>query len=462
MAIIKLAAPVAGIRGTVGGLTYSQNGAGLYVRQWSRGANPRSNKQTEQRANLASMGPAWSALSTAQRAAWDTWAALPAQEQTNALGEVYYLSGWQWFQRINTRLLRTTHAQRDAPPTQSAPAAPTISSLQLPGVPSQYAYITYPSGEFDPDWTAIVFLSVGPRASIAAAPTTFLLQVVASSPGDTQLGFLEGFLGSFGAFQSDQKGFADVYAQTTDGMRSAPTRVTFVTSDSPGYTPTAVDYDGATNYATRGADLTGNADSDKMTLSVWFRVDGGSGTNRTFAHGTGTRYHFFVDTANLLRIVMRDSVGTVIVDAVGSTTLAVGAAWHHAFITWDGASNTIRMWLDEVEESVTVNTGTGGVDADWTVANHAIGGTILGTLLWDGCLSEYYWHNEVAIDYANASTQRLFVNTDGTPAYLGADGSFPTGSPPIVYVAGGDAATNAGTGGNYTNNAALSACSSSP
>lgn len=131
MAIVKIGAPLSGIRGTIGGITYSANGAGPYCRQWSRGSDPGSPKQATQRAYLARMPQAWAALTAAQRTAWDTFAALAAQALTNSLGETYYASGFNWFCKCNTRLLRSGRSLITATPTQARPAAPTISDFRV-------------------------------------------------------------------------------------------------------------------------------------------------------------------------------------------------------------------------------------------------------------------------------------------------------------------------------------------
>ncbi len=131
MAVVKLAAPLAGIRGTIAGLTYSANGSSLYVKPWAKGSNPKTPKQTTERSFLAQMPQLWAALSDAQRAAWRTFAADPAQELTNSLGESYFASGFNWFCKCNIRLLRVGRSTIQAIPTQARPASPTISGFTI-------------------------------------------------------------------------------------------------------------------------------------------------------------------------------------------------------------------------------------------------------------------------------------------------------------------------------------------
>jgi len=148
MAIIKLGALVVGIRGTVGGVTYSQNGSGPFAKSFARGADPRSTKQDAQRATLANSARSWADLSDAQRSAWDTWAALPAQEKVNPLGEAYYLSGYQWYVTVQNWLATAGRLPTTAPPTTARPTAPTITSLTVDVNGAPASNILYPAGEF--------------------------------------------------------------------------------------------------------------------------------------------------------------------------------------------------------------------------------------------------------------------------------------------------------------------------
>jgi len=131
MAITIIGPPLAGIRGTIGGVTYSANGSGTYARAWSTGSNPRTSKQSVIRGELAAKSAAWLALTPVQKAAWSTFAALPAQDLTNSLGETYSASGFNWFCKCNVRLDRLGRANITAVPTQARPAAPTVTLFRI-------------------------------------------------------------------------------------------------------------------------------------------------------------------------------------------------------------------------------------------------------------------------------------------------------------------------------------------
>lgn len=131
MAIIKIGPPLSGIRGTIGGITFSANGSGTYAKLWAPPVNPRSPNQATQRAYVSRMPELWRDMTDAQRAAWDTFAALGAQELTNSLGEAYYASGLNWFVKCNVRLLRVGRTPLVPVPTQARPAAPTIDDFRV-------------------------------------------------------------------------------------------------------------------------------------------------------------------------------------------------------------------------------------------------------------------------------------------------------------------------------------------
>lgn len=127
MAIIKFGISVVGARGTVGGLIFSANKSGPYFRSWSKSANPRTPLQSTQRGQLSDFASAWADLTDVQHDDWDDYADDPAQELTNSLGIGYFISGFNWYVRINLHLQANGDSPRDDAPTTSRPAAPGIT-----------------------------------------------------------------------------------------------------------------------------------------------------------------------------------------------------------------------------------------------------------------------------------------------------------------------------------------------
>ena len=220
MAIIKLGALVAGIRGTVGGVTFSASGAGPNARLWSKGSNPRSNGQSSQRGRFSMMPDGWRALTNTQRDDWAAWAADPAQEKTNSLGEPYFLNGYQWFVAINTNLLRAGFSPRDDPPTDTWPAAPVIDLFTFAEVASVFTCgITYDPAEFPSGVGIVIFAAFIPRGGRQVQYNGYRLLIdgIASPTGTYD--FAIEFADQFGTPQVGDRAFLQVHKQNDQGMR---------------------------------------------------------------------------------------------------------------------------------------------------------------------------------------------------------------------------------------------------
>ncbi len=131
MAIVKFGILISEARGAVGGVVFTANQAGPYVKLGAMPVNPRSPLQAAQRAAIATAAQAWQDLDAADRALWITYAALPAQDLSNPLGETYSISGFLWYVRIRSNLVLAGQAPRDQPPTIAIPTAPTVDAAFL-------------------------------------------------------------------------------------------------------------------------------------------------------------------------------------------------------------------------------------------------------------------------------------------------------------------------------------------
>ncbi len=89
---------LAAASGSVGGLTYSRNRFGMYIRNRSMPVNPNTSRQQFVRSIMTEVVEYWnSTLTSAQRAAWDTYASnVPV---INRLGDTVHLTGFNMFVR---------------------------------------------------------------------------------------------------------------------------------------------------------------------------------------------------------------------------------------------------------------------------------------------------------------------------------------------------------------------------
>ncbi len=218
MAIFLFTAPFGGIRGKLGGLVFSANKAGPFVKSWGKGANPRTTSQTGQRQVLTAFAQSWKALTAGERTGWDTYAALAAQDKTNSLGETYSISGFNWYVAINSTLVRAGQAARTAAPVTATPAQPTILALRLndedDGLDSVVQLTVGSSGLTD-----ILFVRGRVTMNIGTATitvgSTFLEALVPNA--SRQVFFQSGINEKFGTIQVGQQLFCEVLTMNNHG-----------------------------------------------------------------------------------------------------------------------------------------------------------------------------------------------------------------------------------------------------
>jgi len=107
--------------GSMGNLTYSHNKGGQYIRARRIPTNPNSSRQQATRSVLGTYASAWSGLSAANRASWNSYAATHTVK--DALGQDVYISGINWFIKCNSILLDAGQTPVTTPPAGVAPAS---------------------------------------------------------------------------------------------------------------------------------------------------------------------------------------------------------------------------------------------------------------------------------------------------------------------------------------------------
>ena len=222
MAIIRYSGLVAGIRGTLGGLTCSANLSGPYVRSWGRGSRRPSPLQAPERSNLGILPASWNDLSDSDRENWSIWASEPAQERFNSLAEPYFLSGYQAFLFVSRQLQTVGRALRSSPPTAPKPEAPTSVTYGVFSSDSPNdSFVEFSPGEFD-DVDCLVWGEIGPSSSRLSRPAARNLIFSDRYPvADTVL-LDAGLAAAYGTIQAGSSGYLLCFSQTLEGMRSEP------------------------------------------------------------------------------------------------------------------------------------------------------------------------------------------------------------------------------------------------
>lgn len=247
----------------------------------------------------------------------------------------------------------------------------------------------------------------------------------------------------------------------------------FATYDNPMIVCDSADFDGTNDYMTRGAGLTGAADSKTGIFSAWIRLDGGDGgimrllTGSTTLGGAGERVAIFRNSTNTFFVQMYDSGGVGRLNVNTVATYTSGATWRHILSSWDMAvTNTVHLYVNDVSD-LNINTHSDAA-LDYTLADFAVGSDPDGTEKLNACLAELYFAPGQYLDFSNVYFRRKFISASGKPAHLGTTGALPTGTAPLVYQhlddaeAVADFATNRGTGGDFTITGTLDTGSTSP
>jgi concanavalin A-like lectin/glucanase superfamily protein len=236
----------------------------------------------------------------------------------------------------------------------------------------------------------------------------------------------------------------------------------------------SADFDGTNDYMTRGAGLSGAADSKTGILSLWLRLDGGNAASmflltgsNALGGGTSDGLRLTRDGANNLVVSADNAAGSGVLYLSTVNTYVASATWLHILSSWNLATpGTGRLYINDVSdysESVYTNDTIDYTKADW-----AVGALASGTSKLNGAVAELYFAPGQYLDFSLVANRRKFISASGKPVHLGATGALPTGTAPLIYhhLDDGEAvanfATNRGTGGNFTITGTLDTGSTSP
>lgn len=219
-----------------------------------------------------------------------------------------------------------------------------------------------------------------------------------------------------------------------------------------------VHFDGANDYLTRGAGLTGAADGKVGIVSFWYKMTGGDGALQNIFEAADQAFGVRRETSNAMRILANGCL-----DITSSTTTHSSsmADWAHFLCSWDLANAFAKMYINGADVSgspTIINAAIDLTQTGWT-----IGARSDGTFKIDADMAELYINLAATLDITVQANREKF-NLAGVPVDLGSDGSTPTGTAPIVYQSGALATwpTNKGSGGGWTVTGALTASADNP
>lgn len=213
-------------------------------------------------------------------------------------------------------------------------------------------------------------------------------------------------------------------------------------------------FDGTNDNLLRGGALTGLADGQQGTLSVWVKSNGGDGVAQVLLGSALSRVQFQKTASNQWQFFARNSSGTNILVHTHATSQIAGSSIRHLLISFDLNAGVSQYYQDDVS-AANASTLIQGGTIDYDVTNWAIGSTTASGSKINGEIGEL-WFSNTYIDLSVSANRQKFRSSGGIPVNLGSDGSTPTGLAPLIYlshrntdVSAASFATNRGAGGNF-------------
>lgn len=232
----------------------------------------------------------------------------------------------------------------------------------------------------------------------------------------------------------------------------------------------AVSFDGSSDYLTRGAALTGITDTKTGLYSFWYRMVASAPTDIVAAIPRADklthRHDLKVANDGNISILGVNASGDAVISAGGVGGLSAGT-WAHVLLSFDVSISRLQLYVDDTDIPWTPSTMVNDF-IDYTTVDHGIGAGWAagspGDSKSEADMAEFWWTHNVSLDLDVEANRRKFVTADLCPVDLGATGSIPTGTDPIIYLSGATASwhTNKGSGDGFTEIGALTDAATSP
>jgi len=162
----------------------------------------------------------WQGMTQSERDDFDLFGLSPPELDFNSLGEQYYLTGWQWFVRINQRRQSMGLAPTTALPSDLGVSALSSITLAAAALPTGPVTIEWPAGELPAGYGSSLFMAAHPTLALKTM-TSRLAQVWSQfEPAGTTADITASVLSRFGSLPAGYKLFAWCYRVREDGVRS--------------------------------------------------------------------------------------------------------------------------------------------------------------------------------------------------------------------------------------------------
>lgn len=217
-------------------------------------------------------------------------------------------------------------------------------------------------------------------------------------------------------------------------------------------------FDGANDYLTRGAGLTGASDGKKGTIVAFVTFDTAPAEAIEYVvHATGGAFILRRESDGRFRVIAENSSGSTILNMSTDDAYETTDTVYCVMASWDMATpGSNQFYVNDVSDVVT-STFTNDT-IDYTVADWAVGADVSGSNKIAGNVLSVWFDATNNLDFDTEINRRRFIDEQGNPVYLGVVGHLPTSVRPILFLGNYDYTKfkyNRGSGGDFTENGAL-------
>jgi hypothetical protein len=226
MAKVKFGTIVIGVRGTVAGITFSANANGAFARGWSKGSNPSTALQARTRGRMSNIAAPWASLTPAEKLTWTNFGLAPPETDVDSLGQIYYLTGWAWFARVNQRRQAVGLPITTTLPTNSGVAAPATAAITAAPLPAGPVIISWTPGDYPAGYSVIAAIAAHPTSGLQTMTQHYAQVLALHNPPGSSADVTSTMAARFGGLSTPWTLYLRLYKLRDDGVRSTPTVAT--------------------------------------------------------------------------------------------------------------------------------------------------------------------------------------------------------------------------------------------
>jgi hypothetical protein len=211
----------------------------------------------------------------------------------------------------------------------------------------------------------------------------------------------------------------------------------------------SMETNGSTQYVSRSSALTGAVDGKLATVAFSYKTDVTTGLHFLLSFSqSGDKFTIYQD-AQVISIRGANAAGSTILSQDVAAFFS-DTNWHNVLLSFDMAdTGKFDLYKDGALIAGSATTHTND-SVKFTTTGVGISADPTGSGKFDGKIGFLYFTTEY-IDFSQEANRLLFFDAFGFPVDIGADGSLPTGTPPLIYMNNDfHLGTNLGTGGDFT------------